>query len=95
MSRSWHGSAAILSPLLDGAIGSVDYTVGEATDEPTGWTDAAFDDSAWTAASTYGETEVGTKDGYDTIAWSPAAALIWTADLQVDNTILWRFAAAG
>ena len=29
-------------------------------------------------------------DGYLDIVWAPQAKLIWTADLHVDNTILWR-----
>ncbi|MUH52840.1 MAG: hypothetical protein F2789_16715 [Actinobacteria bacterium] len=62
----------------------------ELIDEPAGWTTSAFDDSAWTAASVFTAEQVGTKDGYDTIEWDPAAKLIWTSDLKVDNTILWR-----
>jgi hypothetical protein len=30
------------------------------------------------------------KEGYDQIAWDADAQLIWTSDLNVDNTILWR-----
>ena len=59
-------------------------------DEPDGWADPAFDDSGWTTASIFTAAEVGTKDGYDTIDWAPAAQLIWSSDLQIDNTILWR-----
>lgn len=46
-------------------------------------------------AATSSAVEVGTKEGYDTVQWSPDAALIWTGDLKVDNTILWRFATSG
>ena len=62
----------------------------EITDEPAEWTDAAFDDSAWTDATVYTAAAVGTKEGYDTITWDPSASLIWTSDLEADNTILWR-----
>lgn len=27
---------------------------------------------------------------YGDITWDPAAQFLWTADLEVDNTILWR-----
>ncbi len=62
----------------------------EILDEAAGWADPDFDDSAWTTASIFTTHEVGTKDGYDTIDWDPAAQLIWSSDLQTDNTILWR-----
>jgi len=61
-----------------------------AADEPAGWTEPGFDDSAWVAATAYTEEQVGVKDGYLDIDWDPAATLIWTSDLQADNTILWR-----
>jgi hypothetical protein len=59
-------------------------------DEPAGWIDAEFDDSAWLAATEYTAEEVGAKDGYNEVAWAPEAKLIWSSDLKVDNTILWR-----
>jgi len=63
--------------------------------EPDGWTDAAFDDTSWTAATVYTAQQVGVKDGYDTIRWDASAALIWSADLQADNTVLWRHRITG
>jgi len=59
--------------------------------EPTNWTSASFSDATWSAASTYSEEAVGVKDGYNEISWSPDAQLIWTSNLKVDNTVLWRF----
>ncbi len=59
--------------------------------EPSNWFSSAFDDSQWTVASTYSEEAVGAKDGYNDISWSPNAKLIWTSNLKIDNTILWRF----
>lgn len=61
--------------------------------EPVGWTAPAFDDRSWVAASTYTAQQVGVKEGYATISWATTARLIWTADLQADNTILWRYTA--
>lgn len=60
------------------------------TDEPAGWADPDFDDSSWAVATTYTAEEVGAKEGYDEIRWDPTAALIWSGDLETDNTILWR-----
>ncbi|CAB4946880.1 unannotated protein [freshwater metagenome] len=38
----------------------------------------------------YTPEEVGAKDGYNTITWSPNAKLIWGSDLELDNTVLLR-----
>ena len=62
----------------------------EVTDEPDGWTSASFDDAGWTPAMVYTAEQVGTKEGYDTVSWEPSAKLIWSSDLKVDNTVLWR-----
>lgn len=62
--------------------------------EPEGWTSSTFDDTSWVAAREYTAAEVGAKDGYDTVAWAPDAKLIWSDDLKVDNTILWRLTVA-
>jgi hypothetical protein len=37
---------------------------------------------------------VGVKDGYNNISWSSNAQIIWTSDLEIDNTILWRYVVA-
>jgi hypothetical protein len=90
---TWRGLVVQRAPLNQDCVTSSDPNTDckfEALAEPTGWTDAAFDDSKWPTATVYTAAEVGTKDGYDTIKWAPDAALIWTSDLKVDNTILWR-----
>lgn len=61
-----------------------------ANDEPEGWKDADFDDSAWPNATVYSPGEVGPKEGYDEIIWNAQAKLIWGSDLETDNTILCR-----
>lgn len=58
--------------------------------EPAGWTQPAFNDSSWPTANQYSKEQVGAKDGYNDITWSQAE-LIWTSDLKIDNTILWRY----
>lgn len=62
--------------------------------EPGGWKDPAFDDSAWNTAAEYSTAAVGPKDGFFQIAWDSAARLIWTSDLQMDNTLLCRSTVA-
>jgi hypothetical protein len=62
--------------------------------EPDGWADPDFDDSSWTAATTYTADEVGAKEGYDDVDWDSSASLIWSDDLETDNTILWRTTTA-
>ncbi|MEY4230818.1 MAG: hypothetical protein RLZZ362_1667, partial [Actinomycetota bacterium] len=89
----WQGLVIHRAPLDKRCVTSSDPDTDcafEAIDEPAGWTEPGFDDSAWAAATAYTEEEVGVKDGYLDIDWDPAATLIWTSDLQADNTILWR-----
>jgi hypothetical protein len=59
--------------------------------EPSGWSQKIFDDSKWNLASVYTKEAVGVKDGYNDINWSSQAQLIWSSDLKIDNTVLWRF----
>ncbi len=92
-SAAWRGLVIHRAPLNTDCASSADPITEcehEILAEPEGWTTAGFDDSAWPAASVYTADEVGAKDGYTTITWAADAALIWTSDLKVDNTILWR-----
>jgi len=57
---------------------------------PTDWTLLDFDDSDWTNAQVYSESEVRPKDGYNRINWADEAKLIWGPDLETDNTLLCR-----
>ena len=66
----------------------------EITETPTGWTEAAYDDSGWERATEWTEADVSPKDGYDDIAWDSTTQLIWGSDLEVDNTILLRLTVA-
>jgi hypothetical protein len=95
---TWRGLVVQRAPLNQDCVKSPDPNTDcqfEALAEPAGWTTASFDDSQWPTATVYTAAEVGTKDGYDTIDWAPDAALIWTSDLKVDNTILWRVTLNG
>jgi len=62
--------------------------------EPADWTQPAFNDSSWPTANQYSAEQVGVKDGYNDITWSTQAELIWTSDLKIDNTVLWRYTVA-
>lgn len=62
----------------------------EARDEPDGWDGFGFDASDWPQADIYTEGQVRPKDGYDRIAWTNTAKLIWGPDLEQSNTILCR-----
>lgn len=61
-------------------------------DEPANWQALTFDAAAWQPATVYSAAQVGVKEGYNEIAWQPAAHLIWSADLETDNTLLCRLA---
>ena len=67
----------------------------ESLAEPAGWMDLDFDDSAWTPATEFSAREVDPKGGYDGIDWNPSAQLIWTSDLETDNTLLCRLTVDG
>jgi phosphatidylethanolamine-binding protein (PEBP) family uncharacterized protein len=57
---------------------------------PAKWATNTFKDSKWKNAIEFTDKEVGVKDGYFDISWSPSTKLIWTSDLKLDNTILIR-----
>lgn len=69
--------------------------LSDISDEPEGWTDADYDTSAWESATVFTEAEVDPKDGYDEISWSSDADLIWTSDLEADNTVLCKVTVEG
>ncbi len=94
--KAWRGLVVQRAPLdksCEKAAKPIVTCRWEAVPEPPGWQLPGFDDAAWTAATVYTAAQVGTKDGYDTIRWGAGASLIWTADLEADNTILWRATA--
>ena len=60
------------------------------TPEPATWSKAGASNNGWTNASVYTAQQVGVKEGYNTITWSPTAKLIWSSNLELDNTVLFR-----
>lgn len=90
---TWKGLAIQRAPLNTECETSADPAAeceSEELDEPAGWTDADFDDADWEAATVYTADDVQPKEGYEDVAWDPEAQFLWTSDLNVDNTILWR-----
>lgn len=57
---------------------------------PSSWALKTYNDKQWINASEYSKDEVGVKDGYFDISWSPLAQLIWSGDLKLDNYLLLR-----
>ena len=57
---------------------------------PSNWSTTSFKDSAWKYANKFTKEEVGVKDGYFDFTWSNSAQLIWSSDLKLDNTVLFR-----
>lgn len=57
---------------------------------PSSWALKTYNDKQWINASEYSKDEVGVKDGYFDISWSPLARLIWSGDLKLDNYLLLR-----
>lgn len=58
--------------------------------EPKGWKTNTFNDSLWQTATVYSKHQVKPKKGFNKIRWNKQAKLIWTSDLETDNTILCR-----
>ena len=56
----------------------------------TTWYSSSFKDSSWVYAKEFSKEAVGVKDGYFNIDWSANTKLIWSSDLKLDNTILFR-----
>jgi hypothetical protein len=94
----WVGSVTFTAPTNPECETSSDPTNecrSERAEAPTDWADHGFDDSSWAPAVTYTADEVGAKEGYDEVDWDPSASLIWSDDLETDNTILFRATASG
>jgi len=67
--------------------GSCDF---RSEDEPLGWKSLEFDDSHWDNAVAHSVSAIDPKGGYDGIDWNANAELIWSNDLETDNTLLCR-----
>lgn len=67
----------------------------ESISEPSDWKSADYDDTNWETATVYSESAVSPKDGYNKVKWDDNAQLIWTSDLETDNTLLCRTVIEG
>ena len=54
------------------------------------WASPTFKDTSWVNAKVFTSTEVGPKDGYFDINWSPTAKFIWGDNLKLDNIVYFR-----
>jgi len=61
----------------------------EHTPLPPDWFDPGFDDSSWAPAVEFTEERVKPKESFRTADFS-GARFIWTADLDLDNTVIFR-----
>ena len=57
---------------------------------PSTWATSTYKDSSWKYATEFSKETVGVKEGYFDYSWIPGAALVWSSDLKLDNTILLR-----
>ena len=58
---------------------------------PANWYAVDFDDSSWAAATEYTEERVNPKESFQQAKEAFAGAkFIWTADLDLDNTVIFR-----
>ena len=62
---------------------------------PTLWASKSFKDTSWKSSTEFTEAAVGVKDGYSDYKWSSSAKLIWSSDLKLDNTVLFRSLVTG
>ena len=59
-------------------------------EEPANWKSSEFDDSGWPSAIAHSASAIDPKGGYDGINWDSSSKLLWSRDLETDNTLLCR-----
>ena len=59
-------------------------------EEPANWKSPEFDDSGWPNAIVHTASAIDPKGGYDGVNWDTSAQLLWSTDLETDNTLLCR-----
>lgn len=92
-STSWRALVVHRAPLDKGCERSTDPAsdcASRSIEEPAGWTTPGFDDDRWARATAYTPAQVGAREGFGTVRWSAGASLIWSTDLEADNTVLLR-----
>ncbi len=95
-SPDWQCLVIHEAPLDKSCESSSDPVAGQgacqfrAMEEPSGWKSPGFDDSAWNNAIEHSASAIDPKVGYDGIDWHRDAKLLWSEDLETDNTLLCR-----
>lgn len=92
-SKDWRGLVlhrAPLNPDCEKSTQPLTDCEFYSVEAPDGWKAQNFDDISWVDATEYTVDEIGARFGYNDIDWDPTASLIWTEDIKIDNTILWR-----
>lgn len=67
----------------------------ETGDIPQDWQQPGFDDSEWPFAVSHSSNDVRPHGGYRSINWHANVELIWTDDIELDNTLLCRTVIPG
>lgn len=81
----WKAKSFFRGPLnADVKIPKVEHTA-----IPTNWFAVDFDDSKWANATEYTEERVNPKEPYFNAGFK-GATFIWTSDLDLDNTVVFR-----
>lgn len=62
--------------------------------QPENWQRIEYDDHDWPQAVVHPASAVRPHGGYNDIEWRSSAKLIWSDDLEIDNTVLCRFTLA-
>jgi phosphatidylethanolamine-binding protein (PEBP) family uncharacterized protein len=91
--RSWKvlvTNRAPLNPDCEKSRTPLSDCKASVTKSPTSWYSRTFKDATWKSAMEFSREAVGVKDGYFDFDWSPVAALVWSSDLRIDNTVLLR-----
>ena len=91
--KSWKSTVLYRAPLNQDCVTSTKPLIdcrSSVIAAPKNWYSITFDDSKWITATEFSKAEVGVKGGYLEVAWDNSAKLIWSKDLKIDNTVLFR-----
>ena len=91
--KSWNSLVTFKSPTNPECVTSSQPNVdckSWKSNYPVGWSTSTYNDHLWKSATEYSKEDVGVKEGYFDFQWSSGAQLIWSSDLKLDNTILFR-----
>lgn len=87
-SSAWKAKSFFTGPLNSSIVNpKVRYTP-----IPANWFAPGFDDSSWESATEYAESRVKPDGDYSSYDFS-GAKFIWTSDLNLDNTVIFRYTA--